>query len=93
MNIFHSAGPKSSWRNQSGSEDDGSGSESDDESDRSGSESREKKKERKKKKKANKADMVYTDAQLSGLLKDVIQNSAYTNTSEYFYVNSLQEFS
>jgi hypothetical protein len=39
-----------------------------------------KKKEKSKKKKSKQATILYTDAQLSGLLKDVIENGTYVKT-------------
>lgn len=74
-------GPKSSWENQSASEDeDGSGSDEneDDDDGVSGSDAGKQKKKKEKSKKGRKKSkqptIVYTDAQLSGLLKDVIAN-------------------
>ncbi|XP_011499954.1 PREDICTED: protein timeless homolog [Ceratosolen solmsi marchali] len=72
-----SSGPKSSWENPSNSEnEDSSDSEINSESDDGQTKpAAERKQEKKLKNKKNKqASICYTDAQLSGLLKDVIDN-------------------
>ncbi|OXU26712.1 hypothetical protein TSAR_004656 [Trichomalopsis sarcophagae] len=77
-----SSGPKSSWENASASEDeDGSGSDEDEDDDGgvsgsdAGKKKKKKEKSRKERKKSKQPAIVYTDAQLSGLLKDVIANN------------------
>lgn len=70
------AEPKSSWEIGSGS---GSGTDSDDDSERDGSTSSRNvpstsRKQQKKRKQTKKSTFIYSDAQLSGLLKDVINN-------------------
>lgn len=80
-------GPKSSWENPSASEDEdnshsGSGSDGGGGSDADGSgprraEKKKKKSKEKPRKKTKQPAILYSDAQLSGLLKDVVAKGMY----------------
>ena len=82
-------GPKSSWQNRSESEESGSESNSHSEDDARQSSSRHERKQKKSsgKSKSKRATIVYTDAQLSGLLKDIIAKGNYIIYSLVFTAN------